>query len=122
MEVSQPRKLDAEGVFFLMLIRSHWDSVTSKAAVERLIDSRLVNEYFESRGMKLPSSHTMLDHLNGIRPETRKYIFDRLLKRITEEKWDDMKTVGVGRFSVSANTDWLMDSWIMKGLLKRAYH
>ncbi|MBN2031311.1 hypothetical protein JW824_13845 [bacterium] len=50
----RPRKLDAKATFFLMLIRAHLDSVTSRAAVDRIVDSQLINGYFECRGMRLP--------------------------------------------------------------------
>lgn len=117
----RPRKLDAEATFFLMLIRSHLDSVTSKAAVDRIVDSQLINAYFECRGMHLPSANTMLDHLNAVSNETRHFIFEKLVKRIISEGWDTMDLVGVDSFSVSANTDWPTDSLIMMKLLNRAY-
>jgi len=117
----RPRKLDAEAIFFLMLIRAHLDSVTSKAAVDRIVDSHLINAYFESRGMRLPSANTILDHLNAVSNDTRNFIFEKLITRIVSEGWDTMDVVGVDSFSVWANTDWPTDSLIILKLLKRAY-
>src|SRR5512136_2083735 len=45
----RPRKLDSEATFLMMLIRAHLDSITSRAAADRIVDSKLVNGYFESR-------------------------------------------------------------------------
>jgi len=117
----RPRKMDSESTFLLMMVRAYLNSVTSKSAADRIRDSVLVNTYFEHRGMEVPSSNTILDHINAVSHETREYIFEVQMRKIMSDGWDPMNIVAVDSFSVSANTDWPTDSRIMLGLLQRAY-
>lgn len=117
----RPRKLDAEAALLMMLVRAYFDSVTSTVAVERIVDSKLIDSYFESRGMEMPSANTILDHINAISNATREYIFQAQLRKIMDEELDPMEIVAVDSFSISANTDWPTDSRIMMRLLRRAY-
>ena len=116
----RPRKMDAEATFFLMLARGHINSVTSKSARDRIVDSYLIESYFSSKGLSLPAATTIHDYLQAITPETRQYIFEKGLNMILSEGLDSMEDLTIDSFSVAANSKWPTDSRIMQGLLSRA--
>ena len=117
----RPRLLDAESVFLLMMCRAHLNSVSSKVATDRLRDSILIKRYFEARGMRLPSSNTILDYINAITEQTHDYIYHAQIKMIVQLELDSMTTFALDSFSVSGNTEWPTDSRIMVKLLNRVY-
>lgn len=117
----RPRLLDPESLFYLMLCRAHLDSVTSIKAIDRLKDSVIMQSYFESRGMRLPSPNTILDNINAVTNDTRDYIYNAEMRMITNSGWDSMDLVTVDSFSVSGNSDWPTDSRIILKLLRRCY-
>ena len=118
----RPRLLDPLSVFFLMMCRAHLNSVTSRQAVDRLKDSILVHTYFKTRGMRLPSTNTILENINFVTNDTRTYIFKVQIKMIMESGLDSMELVALDSFSVAGNTEWPTDSRILLKLLKRAWH
>lgn len=118
----RPRLLDPESVFLLMMCRGHLDSVTSKQAADRLKDSRLIQNYFEARFMKLPAPNTIFDNINAVTNETREYIFKSQIRMLMESGLDPMDRVTMDSFSISGNTEWPTDSRILLKLLQRAYH
>lgn len=117
----RPRLLDAQAVFFMKLLRGHLSSVTSIVAVDRLVDSLLVQSYFRSRGQDIPAATTLHDALSAVSPQTDEIIFDAILKTALADKLDDMATIGIDSFSLSADTSWPTDSRILMGLLNRAF-
>ncbi len=117
----RPRLLDAEAVFFMKLLRGHLSSVTSIVAVDRLMDSQLVQAYFQSKGQGVPAATTLHDALSALSPKTEEIIFDAVLKTALADKLDDMATIGIDSFSLSADTSWPTDSRILMGLLNRAF-
>lgn len=117
----RPRLLDAEAVFFMKLLRGHLSSVTSIVAVDRLVDSQLVHAYFQSKGQGVPAATTLHDALSALSVQTEESIFNAVLKTALADKLDDMATIGIDSFSLSADTSWPTDSRILMGLLNRAF-
>ena len=117
----RPRKMDAESTFFLMLVRGHISSVTSKVSVDRIADSRLIDAFFASRGLTVPAATTIHDYLQTVTHETRQFIFEQLLNRILSDGHDSMESLTIDSFSVAANSKWPTDSRILMGLLNRAF-
>lgn len=117
----RPRLLDPEATFLLMMCRAHLDSVTSKQAIDRIKDSRVVEAYFLARGMRLPASNTVCDNINAVTNATRDYIYKSQMRMIMDSGFDSMELVTVDSFSVSGNTEWPTDSRIILNLLRRAY-
>ena len=118
----RPRLLDAEAVFLLMMCKGHLDSVTSRSASDRLVDSLLIRNYFEARFKTLPAANTIFDSLNAVSNETREYIFKSQIEMIIQDGLDSMERVALDSFSVSGNTQWPTDSRILMNLLNRSYH
>jgi hypothetical protein len=121
LKIGRPRLLDAESTFLMIMCRANLDSVKSKQAHDRLKDSKVVNDYFEARGMRLPSVNTILDHINAVSPETLEYVFNSQIRTIIAQGLDPMELVAIDSFSVSGNTEWPTDSRILIGLLKRIF-
>jgi hypothetical protein len=114
--------MDAEATFFLMLVRGHINSVTSKVSTDRIVDSRLIDAFFAAKGLTVPAATTIHDYLQAVTPETRQFIFEQGLKKHLFDGHDSMESLTIDSFSVSANSKWPTDSRILMGLLNRSCH
>jgi hypothetical protein len=75
LQSGRPRLLDGESVFVLLLARGYYGSLSSRQAVDRMLDSRLIHAYFSSRNQQTPSHNCALDNLNAVNNQTRDHIF-----------------------------------------------
>ena len=122
LERGRPR-MEPEVVFVFLLLRGYWRSVSTKDAIERMLDSDTLRVYLYQRGIKLPGNSTIIENLNDISNETRNFILDaQLLRMVLEEGLDDFAREYLDSTHVKANSDWPTDAGILLGLLSRAFH
>lgn len=121
LEAGRQRLLDGEAVFLFMLARGYLGSVTSRSALDRLLDSKLFRDYLAARNMRMPSRTCILGYLNAIRPATREKIFFADLDMLLADDLSDRALLAIDSFAVSGNTSWPTDSNLMYRLLARAY-
>lgn len=122
LESGRPRTLDAEAVLALAVCRAHFDSLTSRQAIDRIRDSMVLNAYFAARGRGMPSRSAMHAWLNAVSEETYELVFTAHLAMVRGEGLDGMDRVTADSFSVRADTAWPTDSGMILGLLSRAWH
>lgn len=85
LQSGRPRLLDGESVFVLLLARGYYGSLSSCQAVDRMLDSILINTYFSSRSQPMPSNNCALDNLNAVNNQTRDHIFRAQLNYIKKK-------------------------------------
>jgi hypothetical protein len=85
LQSGRPRLLDGESVFVLLLARGYYGSLSSCQAVDRMLDSMLINAYFSSRHQPMPSHNCALDNLNAVNNQTRDHIFRAQLSYIKKK-------------------------------------
>jgi len=121
LQSGRPRLLDGESVFVLLLARGYYGSLSSSQAVDRMLDSMLINAYFSSRNQPMPSHNCALDNLNAVNNQTRDHIFRVQLGYIKKKRLDEFKLLSIDSFSVEASTCWPTDSGIIMSLLNRVW-
>lgn len=119
--VGRPRLMDGQAVCILAMCRAHLDSLTSKTARDRILDSQLLGAYFEARGIPLPGRSTMHEWINCLSCNTYESILDAQLAVVLDDGLDDFDSVTADSFSVWADTAWPTDSAMIYGLLARAW-
>ena len=64
--IGRPR-MKAETVFLFMLYRGYFGSVTDARSIDRIMDSRTIQYYFQIHGLgKLPGASTIHDNVQAV--------------------------------------------------------
>lgn len=119
-ETGRPRGVTPMMMFVFLTLRGWLGSITNAAAVERLIDSSTLEEWLQSRELRMPGRSTIHGILNMISNTTREYILDCQISMVSDLKLDDFSKVSIDSTSVSANTCWPTDSAMIVALLSQA--
>jgi IS5 family transposase len=122
LSTGRPRLLDGEAVCVLAMCRAHLDSVTSKSARDRMLDSQLLAAYFEARGIPMPGRSAMHEWINCLTHNTYECILDAHLAMVLDDGLESFHSVTADSFSVWADTAWPTDSAMIYGLLARAWN
>lgn len=120
LEQGRPR-MAAEVVYVFFALQGYLGSITDLRARDQLLESRTLNLYLRSRGVRFPGWTTILENVNAISVETRSFILDAQLAMILEDELDDFSAVIVDSTAVKANSAWPTDGRMLLGLLRRAF-
>jgi len=108
-------------VFLFFILRGYLKGIKSQKSSVLLNESMTIHSILEKHGCKMPGSSTIVENINAVSIETRKFVLDAQLRLVIEEKLDDFKWLGIDSTSVSANSSWPTDSWILSGLTRRLW-
>ncbi len=120
LQAGRPR-MPAEEVYVFSVLRGYLGSVTDQEARDRLRDSVALGLYLGARNLTFPGWTTILENLNTVSEETRRFILEAQLAVILEEKLDDFSYAMLDSTAVEANSAWPTDAGILLGLLERAF-
>lgn len=120
--VGRPKEMNALMIYLFIVLRGYFTSLTSTKAIDRIRDSRTVNDYIKAYGLgEIPARSTVHENVNAVSEATRDYIHQRQLVMIIDEGLDDFSKLILDSTAVKANSSWPTDSGILKDLLRRAY-
>ena len=108
-------------VFLCLMLRGFLGSLTNKQSRRLLSESMSLHGFLHDRGMEMPGSSTMVDHVNLVSEKTLKLILDRQIEMVLAEELDAFKELTIDSTAVKANSAWPTDSKLIVGHLERAY-
>ena len=120
LKQGRERIISDNALFFLLILRGAWGSVTDKVALERLIDSMTIFQlqfHFEMKSW--PKSNTIIENLNCISNKTRLLILKRQAHFILGMGFDTFDTVLIDSTSVKANSAYPTDITVLNKLVCR---
>ncbi len=120
LEQGRPR-MPAALVYVFFALQGYLGSITDRRGRDLLLESRTLDLYLQSRGLKFPGSTTILENVNAISVATRSFILDAQLAMIREDELDDFSAAIVDSTAVKANSAWPTDGRLLLGLLRRAF-
>jgi IS5 family transposase len=120
LKPGRPR-MPVDLVFFFMIARGLWGSVSDQEAVERIADSISVRAILSRHGRAVPGVNTIRENLNKISAATRQLILRCQARYILENRLDDFNEVYIDSTHVEANTSFPTDIDILLKLLDRAF-
>ena len=120
LDQGRPR-MKPEIVLTFLIINEYFQSIYSKEAVERLMDSMTIYSFLAQHNVKMPGHRTIGDNVNAISADTRRFIMECQLAVIQEEQLDDFSTLVGDSTAVAADTRWPTDSGLIHRLLGRAF-
>lgn len=120
LEPGRPR-MPAEVVYLFFVLQGYLGSVTDRRARDLLLESRTLNLYLQTRGLRFPGWTTILENVNAIGVDTRSFILDAQLAMIGQDELDDFSAAIVDSTAAQANSAWPTDGRMLLGLLRRAF-
>lgn len=120
-ETGRPRGVTPLMMFAFLVLRGWLGSISDSDAVERLTDSSTLEEWLDSRNLKMPGRSTVHGILNMVSNETREFILDCQISMVSAHKLDDFSKVSIDSTSVEASTNWPTDDAMIVALLSQAY-
>ena len=118
LEEGRPR-LPAAAVGVLLLIRGYIGSCTDKEALDFMGESKSLEYFLATQGLRLPARSTLSELLNAVSQETRDAIFRAHLARARREGLDIFDEVLIDSTAARANSCWPTDAKIIFVMLKR---
>jgi hypothetical protein len=89
-----------------LIISEYFQSIYSKEAVERLLDSITVYAVLAQHDIKMPGHRTIGDNINALSCATRRFIMECHLAVVQEEKLDDFSMLVGDSTAVATDRLW----------------
>lgn len=109
-------------VYFFMVLRGHFGSISSESSWQRFEDSLSLRCYLDPYLKMFPGRTTLLVLINAITERTRSRILDAQLAHVTGCGLDDFRLQTIDSTGVHANSAWPRDVELIQGFLERAFH
>ena len=73
--VGRPKEMNALMIYLFIVLRGYFTSLTSTKAIDRIRDSRTVNDYIKAYGLgEIPARSTVHENVNAVSQATLDYI------------------------------------------------
>jgi hypothetical protein len=118
LKSGRPR-LKAKLVFYFLVLRGLWGTISDHQASERIKDSISINTILSMHGYNIPGINTIRENLNAISNSTRKLILKCQAMLILEKGLDDFSAVYIDSTDVKGNTAYPTDISILYKLIDR---
>ncbi len=120
LEIGRPR-LKTELIFFFLIVRGLWGSISDYIASERIKDSISIYNVLAHYSYDVPGINTIRENLNAVTDSTRKLILKCQASLILEKGLDDFSKVYIDSTHVEGSTSYPTDVSILYKLLNRTY-